>query len=190
MADPARNYENIRIYGGMQSGVYLGPIGSTLPSTALTVDAALESVGWLSEDGIGLTLDANVEKFRGYPGGGVLRTKVTQSDKSVTIQALEESPLVYSLFFDAGAPTKVGTAPNELARVNLPEMIGTVRRAAVFTFEDGDHVKFICCPEVQVTSRGTVAHKTNEMTVYEMGLEIIGECYVLTNDPNFVAAAA
>lgn len=190
MADPARNYENIRIYGGMSSGVYLGPIGATLPTTALTIDATLESVGWLSEDGVNLTVDANVEKFRGYPGGGVLRTKVTQSDKSVSIQALEESPLVYSLFFDSGVPTSVGTEPNTVARVDLPEMIGTVRRSAVLAFEDSGVTKFIVCPEVQVTSRGTVAHKTNEMTIYEMGLEIIGESYILTNDPNFLEAAA
>lgn len=189
MADPARNYENIRIYGGMSSGVYLGPIGTTLPTTTLVVDPALESVGWLSEDGISLAVDANVEKFRGYPGGGVLRTKVTQSDKSVTIQALEESPLVLSLFFDAGTPTSVGTAGSELAKVVLPEMIGTVRRSGVLAFEDSGVQKFIVCPELQVTTRGTVAHKTNEMTVYEMGLEIIGEAYILTNDPNFLEAA-
>jgi hypothetical protein len=180
-----RNYENVRIYGGMTSGVFLGPLGATLPTTDLIIPAELDAVGWLSEDGIGLSVEANVEKFRGYPGGSVLRTKVTSTDKSVAIQALEESPLVTGLFFDHGAPVAAGT---DLARVDLPELIGTVARSGVLAFEDGDVTKLIVCPRLEVTNRGTVAHQSNDMTVYELGLEIIGDSYMLTNSEAFVNA--
>lgn len=181
-----RNYENVRIYGGMSSGVFLGPLGATLPTTDLVIPEGLDAVGWLSEDGIGLAVEANVEKFRGYPGGTVLRTKVTSTDKSVTIQALEESPLVTALYFDHGDPVAAG----DIARVDLPEMIGTVERSAVFAFEDGDVTKFLVAPKVQVTSRGELAHQTNEMTIYELGLEIIGDSYILTNSQAYIDAIA
>lgn len=177
-----RNYDNVRIYGGMSSGVFLGEKGATLPTEELAIPEDLDAIGWLSEDGIGLSVEANVEKFRGYPGGSVLRTKVTSTDKSVTIQALEESPLVTALYFDHGAPVKAG----DLARVDLPEMIGTVERSGVLAFEDGDVTKFIVCPNLQVTSRGELAHQSNEMTIYEIGLEIVGDCYILTNSQAYI----
>jgi hypothetical protein len=188
-----KNYDNIRVYGDLESEVYFGPKGTVLPDgdslDPETLDPALEAIGWLSEDGVSLALEANSEKFRGWQGGSVLRTKVTTTDKTITMQALEETPGVTELYFNHGAPTYTGIGPAAIARIDLPESVGTVERAAVFRFVDDDVEKWLVCPLVQVTGRGTVAHQNTSMTIYEFTLEIIGEAWLLTNAPAYIEGA-
>lgn len=188
-----KNYDNIRVYGDLESEVYLGPKGTVLPDgTTLdptSLDPALEAMGWLSEDGVSLAVEANSEKFRGWQGGSVLRTKVTTTDKTITMQALEETPGVTALYYDHGAVEYSGIGAAAIARVDLPESIGTVERAGVFRFVDDDVEKWLVCPLVQVTGRGTVAHQNTSMTIYEFTLEVIGPAYLLTNAPAFIEGA-
>lgn len=180
----AKNRDNVRVYGDLESEVFLAPKGSTLPEDLTEPTAPFESVGWLSEDGVGLDVATDSTKFKAWQGGATLRVKVTSTEKTITFQALEESPLVTGLFFDHAEPT-VATG---VARLDLPEGIGTVERAAVFSFVDGDVTKFLCCELLQITERGTVAHQNGEMTVYEFTGEIVGDSYILTDAPAYVEA--
>lgn len=182
----AKNYENVRVYGDLESEVYLAPKGSVLPTT-MTTDpiAPYSAVGWISEDGVSLGLSTDVEKFKGWQGGTTLRTKVTSAEKTFTMQALEETPGVLNLFYGTTTVTVSGTAPNEVAKVDIPESPGTVQRAAVIKFVDGDVEKWLCCENVQVTERGDVSHANADMTMYEFTFEIIGASYLLTNAPAF-----
>lgn len=185
-----KNRDNIRVYGDLDSEVFLAPIGSTLP-VALTDPAdPFAAIGWLAEDGIDLEVSTDAEKFKAWQGGTTVRTKVTSTEKSITFQALEETPLVTGLFFDHGAPTVTGEGAAKVAKIDLPEGIGTVERAAVFKFLDGDVWKLLCCESVQITERGTVGHKNSDMTIYEFTAEIIGESYILTNAPAYLEDAA
>ena len=184
----AKTYENIKVFGDLDTDVYIAPKGSTLP-VALGVPAApFKALGWLGEDGTPLALAAEVVKFKAYQGGTLLRTKVTSTEKSVQVQCLEESPGVTSLYFDHGAATVTGVAPNQVAKIDLPEAVGTVERAAVFRWLDGTTEKLLCCPLIQVGERSEVPHKGDAMTVYGMTFSIIGECYLLTNSAAYVAA--
>lgn len=185
----AKNYENVRVYGDLDSEVFLAPKGSTLPTSIATDPSApFVGIGWLSEDGVSLALSTDVEKFKGWQGGTTLRTKVTSAEKTVTMQALEETPGVMELYYGVKPSdiTVSGTAPNEVAKVNIPESPGTVERAAVIRFVDGDVEKWLCCENVQVTERGDVPHANADMTMYEFTFEIIGASYLLTNAEAFV----
>lgn len=185
----AKNSENVRVYGDLESEVYFAPAGSTLP-VDMTTDpiAPFMAVGWISEDGVSLSLSTDVEKFKGWQGGTTLRTKVTSAEKSLSMQALEETPGVMELYYGITADdiTVTGTAPNEVAKVNIPESPGTVRRAAVIKFVDGTVEKWLCCENVQVTERGDISHANADMTMYEFTFEIIGASYILTNADAFV----
>lgn len=185
----AKDYSAIRVYGDLESEVFFAPVGTTLPTT-ITTDPAdpFWAVGWLSEDGVSLNVTTDVQKFKGWQGGATLRTKVTSTEKSFKIQCLQETPGVTELYFDHGAPTVTGTAPNEVAKIDLPEGIGTVERAAVVKFVDGDVTKFLCCETVQVTERGELSHQNASMTAYELTLEIVGPAYILTNAESYVEA--
>lgn len=183
-----KNYDNIRAYGDLDSEVFFAPLGSTLPTTvAADPIAPFTAVGWLSEDGVSLALSADVEKFKGWQGGSVLRTKVTGTEKTISIQCLEETPGVTALYYGHGAPTITGTAPNKVAKIDLPETVPTVARAAVFKFVDGGVTKYLCCERVEVTEREDLSHQNSSLTMYGFTLDIIGDSYILTNAPAFTA---
>lgn len=177
-----KNYDNIRVYGDLESEVFLGPLGTTLP-VDMTDPEDMDALGWLSEDGVPLTVSTNVELYRGWQGGSVLRTKVTSTDKSFQVQALEEKIQVLSLYYDSKDPEVTGSGEAAVAKIDLPEGIGTVARAAVVKFVDGGVIKYLCCERVEVGERGEVAHTNSGMTIYEMTFQIIGAAYILSNAP-------
>ena len=187
----AKNYDNIRVYGDLASEVFWAPKGSVLPTT-ITSDpiAPFWALGWLGEDGVPLAVSTEVEKFKGWQGGTTLRTKVTGTEKSLTVQALEETPGVTGLYFGHGDPVVTGVGAEAVARIDLPEAIGTVEGALVVKFVDNDVEKWLCCELVQVTERGELAHQNSTMTGYEFTLEILGDSYILTNAPAFTTPAA
>ena len=177
----AKNRDNVRVYGDLESSVFLAPKGSTLPTTLTDPTSPFEELGWLSEDGVSLETAVESTKFKGWQGGATLRVKVTSTEKTITFQALEETPGVTALYFDHGDVEVSGG----VAKVDLPEAIGTVERAAVFKFIDGDVTKFLCCEVIQITDRGTVSHTNTDMTVYEFTAEIVGDSYILTDNPAY-----
>lgn len=185
----AKNYDNIRAYGDLESEVFFAPVGTTLPTT-ITADpiAPFAAVGWLGEDGVSLSVSTDVEKFKGWQGGSVLRTKVTGTEKSISIQCLEETPGVTELYFGHGAKVVTGVGDAAVARVDLPEGIASVARAAVFKFKDGTVTKYLCCEKVEVTDREELSHQNSSLTMYGFTLEILGDSYILTNAPSFTAA--
>ncbi|MGW9021262.1 phage tail tube protein [Leucobacter chromiiresistens] len=184
-----KDLSNVRVWGDLETEVNFAPLGSTLPTSLAPVTAPYQSIGWLSEDGVDLDLTAEVTKFKGYQGGTTLRTKVVSSEKSFKVQALEESPLVTGMFYGHGKPTLVGTGADAIARIDLPEAIPMIERAAVIHFVDNGVHKVLCCEKVQATERGTVSHKNTDMTVHEITFEIIGDAYILTNAPAYIEAA-
>lgn len=185
----AKNADNIRVYGDLASEVFLGPKGSTLP-TVMTTDPTTPFVGtgWLSEDGVNLSVSTDVEKFKGWQGGATLRTKVTAVEKSFSITCLEETPGVSELYWGHATVTSAmttGTAPNKVTKIDLPEGIGTIERAAVIKFVDGGVQKWLCCSNVQLSDRGESPHTNTDITAYEFTFDIIGASYILTNAPVF-----
>lgn len=176
--------DNAHFWGDADSGVFFAPLGSTLPTTLTDPTTPFEEIGWLSEDGIDLEVSTDVKKVKGYQGGATVRTRVTGTEKGFKIQCLEDTPLVAELFWGATAPT----VTTGVAKVDLPDGMPTVARAAVIKLHDGTSTRFYCLERVEATDRGTVSHKNTDETVYEISFEIIGDAYILTNEAAFVAA--
>jgi hypothetical protein len=181
------SYDNVRIYGDTDTSVFIAPKGSTLPVVLGAPTTPFEALGWLGDDGTPLALAAEVAKFKAYQGGALLRVKVTSTEKSFTVQCAEENPVVTGLYFDHGDATITGTAPDQVAKVDLPESVSTVERACVVRWLDGTVEKLLCCPLVQIGERAEVPHKGDALTVYGMTFSIIGDCYLLTNAAAYVA---
>lgn len=127
------------------------------------------------------SVSTDSEKFKAWQGGATLRVRVTSTEKTISFQALEETPGVTELYFDHAAPT-VATG---VAKIDLPEGIGTVERAAVFKFVDGGVTKFLCCELIQITEREELSHTNSDMTAYGFTAEIVGDSYILTNAPAY-----
>lgn len=186
-----KNSDNAHAYGDLDSEVLLAPKGTTLPQTvtaALTLfdapPAVWGAVGWLSEDGVDLALSVESKDFKAFQGGTTIKTKVTSTDRSLKFQALEEKPLVTQLFWGHGDVEQVAGG----SRYELPESVGTVERCGVVRLTDGDVEKFYCFTNLQVSERGTLAHKLADLTVFEFTSKIIGSAYCLTTNPAYAGA--
>lgn len=182
-----KNLDDVRIYGDLDSEIWLAPKGTTLPTAFEDPIEPFEALGWLSEDGIGLALSADVAKFKAMQGGTTLRTKVTSSEKTLTAQALQDNPLTSALYWGHGAPEIIGIAgPTQHAKIAIPKSPGTVERAAVVKFVDEDVTKYLLCESLQVTDRDEIPHQNSEMSAYGFTFEIVGDMWILTNAPSFL----
>ncbi|RKQ36202.1 phage tail tube protein [Kocuria tytonis] len=187
----ATNTDNVRVYGSQYDAIYIAPIGTPDPEFTSAADLLkplgkdYTNVGWLNEDGIPLAVSTDVEKFKAHQGAAMVRSKVTATERSLTIGAIEESPLVTGMFFDHGAPTKVGT---DLARVDFPKGIGTVAKKAIVILNDGDVSKALVISRLEIGEREDISHTNSELTGYTMTGDITGEMYMLTNSKAYLDA--
>lgn len=191
-----KNSDNIRVYGDLSSEVFLGAKGTVLPTPttfSLTTDpTGFKGLGWMSEDGVNLQLSTDVEKFKGWQGGTTVRTKVTSVEKTFSVTALEEAPAVTELYWGhkpVTAADVTGTGAAKVAKIVIPEGMGTISRAAVIRFVDGGVQKWFCCSNVEITERGELPHTNSDMTAYEFTFDVIGESYILTNAPAYTEIA-
>lgn len=181
-----KNPDNIRIYGDDESAVWIAPKGTVLPATLEDPPAPFKALGWLSEAGAPFSVSVDVEKFKGWQGGAIVRTKVTSTEKSIKVECLEENPLVTELYYDHKPATVTGSGLTKMARIDLPKGIGTVERAAVVRYQDGGVTKYLVCENVQVGDREELPHTSGDITAYGMTLEIVGDAYILTNAPAYI----
>lgn len=189
-----KNLDDIRIYGDLDTEIWLGPKGTTLPTVWGDPAAPFIPMGWLSEDGVTLALSTDVTKFKGMQGGTTLRTKVTSAERTIGMQALQDNPDVSALYWGHGTPTQVaasGTGPTAIpahAKVLVPKSPGTVERVGVCKFVDEGVIKYLLCENLQVTDREDIPHQNTEMSAYGFTFEIVGDMWILTNAPSWVGA--
>lgn len=187
----ATNIDNVRVYGSQYDAIYVADIGTPDPEFTSAADllkpleGKYTNIGWLNEDGIPLAVSTDVEKFKAHQGAAMVRSKVTATERSLTIGAIEESPIVTGMFFDHGAPTKVGT---DLARVDFPKGIGTVAKKAIVILNDGDVSKALVISRLEIGEREDISHTNSELTGYTMTGDITGEMYMLTNSKAYLDA--
>lgn len=186
-----KNLDDIRIWGDLDSEIFLAPKGSTLPTAWGDPPAPYLPLGWLSEDGVGLALSTDVSKFKGWQGGTTLRTKVTSAEKTITAQALQDNPITSALYWGHGTPELVaasGTGPTAIpkhAKVAIPQSPGTVERSAVIKFVDDAVIKYLLCESIQLTDREEIPHQNSEMAAYGYTFEVVGDMWLLTNAPSW-----
>ncbi|WP_460994428.1 phage tail tube protein, partial [Sinomonas soli] len=174
-----KNYDNIRIFGDEDSDVFAAPKGTTLP-TSLTIDAAFEALGWLSDDGIEEAVSVDISKFNAFQGGKLVRTKPTKTEKSVKVTCWETHPIVTEIFYGHGAPTVSGTGADTVARIDKPSSIGTIERVLLVKKVDGPVITIDVYELVQVGDRGSAVSKNDAIHGYDITFDVIGDHYQLT----------
>lgn len=179
----AKVYDNVRVYGDLDSAVYVAPKGSTLPTTLDAPASPFEELGWLSEDGINENRSEDAQTFRAYQGGTIVRRKKTSVEDSITFQCLEETAAVLGLRY-AGQTPEVATG---VATIHVTNQTKDDPRAFVIDVVDGDYTKRYAIPVGYVGS-GTVAHSNSAMTVYEFTITIQGDYDIITDSPGVAGA--
>ena len=178
------NAENARIFGSDDDAVHIAPLGSTLPTDLGELDAAFQDAGWLHSDGLTVGGDANVNRFRGHQGGKVVRTKVTESGRTFQFQCLETTALTLGLQFNI---TEKATADG-VTTMTVSSGAKVEARAFVVDVFDVDgrdevvHYRYVI-PRGEIGERSEFKLVNTDITGYTFTVEVIGEMFVLTNDP-------
>lgn len=178
-----KNRENIRIYGDDESAVHVAPKGTTGPTGLAAPGVGFEELGWLSEDGVDLDRNEDVQEFKGWQGGKLLRKKITSVDDTFKFQCLEETALSLGLYYKGQAPAVTGVGAAAVATITVTNQAVSDERAWVVDAFDGGVQKRYIISSGEVTSRATVGHKNSDMTIYEYTVTIYGDYTLLTNNP-------
>lgn len=181
----AKVYDNIRIYGDLDSGVWVAPKGTTLPTDLDTPDEPLTEVGWLAEDGISFERSEDATSHRAYQGGTIVRRKKTSVEDSFTFQCLEETATTLGLYYAGQTAEVTGTGEAAVARLTVKDQTKSDDRAFVVDVVDGDFTKRYTVP-VGAVGTGSIAHSNGSMTIYEFTVSIQGEYDIITNSPGVV----
>lgn len=136
------------------------PVNSTLPVNATSaLDAAFVDQGYLSEDGVTMTIDSQTTDIVAWQNADVVRT--VQTSNNVTLQAtmIESMDEVFKTFFGnynltggVGATTITGAA--------LP------KSAFVLNVLDGINKIRLVIPNGQINERGDVVFQNGEAVGY------------------------
>ena len=177
-------YDNIRVYGDLDSAVYVAPKGVTLPADLEEPGVDFTELGWLSEDGISEIRSEDVQTFRAYQGGTVVRRKKTSVEDSISFQCLEETATVLGLRYAGVEPEVTGG----VAKITVANQTRDDSRAFVVDVVDGDYTKRYVIP-VGYVGTGSVVHSNSAMTIYEFTVTIQGDYDILTNSPGVAGVA-
>lgn len=188
------NNDNVRVFGSKNDRIVIAPLGTTLPTTGLAdLVAPWVDLGWLDESGIPLGVSTDVEKFKGHQGAATIRTKITNTEKTLGINALEDSPVVARLFWGGAATATETSLGSGVYRYDMPEGIDTVAVAACVYVEDiganGEVVwKMFCYERIEIGEREEIPHSATELSAFRMSAEIVGDSYFLTNSAAYATA--
>ena len=184
------NEEAVRV--GVTGTVWVAPVGTALPDDVTTpLNAAFESVGYISEDALVEALSITQELLRAWQRPIGLRTLTTEVAWTFQFGMLETSPLVLDLYY-GGAETTVDTG---VAATAIKAWPTSSRKAMVIEIEDGDVITRYAIPVVEIGEREEVNHTNTEGTIWGVTVNVMGSSldemgFRYTNDPTFVALAS
>lgn len=167
----AKNIENIRSYGDEESGVWIAPKGSTLPTDFGALDPAFEELGWISEDGVNEEHTADKAEFKAWQGGTIVKIKRTSAGFKATVNAIEENDLVRGLIHRG----QTGTVTAQVTRYNRKGLTVSDDRAVVLDYFDGGVRKRTVIASADIALTGSASHKNDDLTIHTFEIQEQGD---------------
>lgn len=180
-----KNESNVRIYGGDDSTVWAAPKGTTLPDDLTDLVAPFEDAGFLSPDGTEQTTENEVVEVKAHQGGRIVRTKVTGRKDTFKFTCTETNAVTIGLL----SPAATITTTAGVTKIADQEKDARDERVFIIDEYDEEIQKRVVYSRAEVTSRGAIAHKSGEPTLYEFTVTSYGAIYTLTNDPALAVEA-
>lgn len=117
----AQNADNINVVRPKTAGAaYVGGDTASVPTSASETATGFESLGWISEDGITMTIDRTTEKLKGF-GGDVALVITSEHSVSFKFTPMELNELTAKGMFGAGNVTASGGKVSAI-KVNSDEL--------------------------------------------------------------------
>ena len=189
----AVNADNVLGFGSDDDSLYLGPYDAALATKVKgltsTISVALEDCGWMSEDGVKLTLDDSVTKIKGHQGHGVVRTFMDSSETALEATLLESRLITVTRYLNAttekiqeqidGKQTDVAKLTAKAQR-KVSLLSGVLDLYDTASTENVVRLRVVF-PRLELGERGEIPFKVGELTAYPYKLNVTGDFVVYSN---------
>ena len=146
-------------------GVLTADYGTTLPTTPTASTAAFTATGYISEDGVTLTVDRSTQDVFAW-GGQKVRNIQTDSSVQIALGFLETTPTVLSTVFGEDNVSTVGDVTTvSITGGVLPQF------ALVIDAADGDKRVRITAAAAQIISQEDLVFVHSAPTIYNVTIE-------------------
>lgn len=166
----AKDAANVRVWGDVDSAVYVGDKGTTAPTSPTTAPGTgWTELGWLGDDGLTETRDVSADQKRAWQGGALVRTVRSSDSRTFKFIAWETNATTIAL-------TRPGSTPTTTTGVThtaVKAYTGSDVRAWVIDQRDGSINNRKIVPTGEVTEIGDIVGKNGEIVAYEYTVE----CY-------------
>lgn len=160
----ATNSELARL--GVTGALWVAPQGTAMPTDLDTWPDGFEDLGYISDDGITESVDENTEEFTPWQSNTPIRTEITSSTKTFQCTLWESKASTVGLFYRV-AQSEMSTSGEV---VSFDEKGKPARDPHTFGIDviDGTYHRRIIIPYGEVTERGDISYKSDEMIGYEI----------------------
>lgn len=150
---------------GASGGVLTAATGTTMPGGVNGALTSFADAGYISEDGLTMTIDKETQDIRAW-GGDKVRVIQTGHSLMFTLTLLEVSSVSLGLVFGADNVTATTDGYSvDITNAELPHL------AWVFDTADGDQFLRIEVPDGQVTDMGDVVFVHSDAAKFEVTIE-------------------
>jgi hypothetical protein len=157
------NANNVRVpYTG---AARVAPVGTTAPTASTGVfGAGWADLGYISEDGITETPNADWQEIRAWQGRTVVRRTLTSSDVQWQFRLIEQKLEVLELYYSSSQVQDVAAGD---ARIDIVAP-GWDPRAFAIDLIDGAVHERIIIPQATVTDRGEITYNGVDEISYDV----------------------
>ena len=153
---------------GIDGGIYVAPIGTTLPTTATeTLNSAFKNLGYVSEDGVTNTLSRSTTDIKEW-GGDVIDTVVTEQGDAFKTKFMEalNVDLLKQIFGASNVTESSGAITVKVQNANLTPAIYVIDMA-----QKGGRLKRIVIPNGKLAEVGDIVYKGTEAVAYDVTIK-------------------
>lgn len=156
----ANQASNVRV--AVSGAFYKAPLATPLPTSAAAtppLNTAFVDLGYISEDGVTQTIDADTSDIKAWQNGDIVRTIQTSHKVSYQMTMIETKKEVLELFYSDPDATAAAV-----------KITGKQAKHETYVLDvlDGDKTVRLVIPDGQVTERGEVTFKNEEAIGYQV----------------------
>lgn len=165
----AANYETALISLGVTGALHYGPYGTELPQNMAELEAPMVDFGWLSDSGIGESLNQERSDWKPWQATSPQRGQITSEEATFTATLWSIGGLANALYYGVAEEDMAYDEASGVTRFEtgskLPE---DFRFCLVVTVIDGKKARRYLLPAASVTERGDITHTNTDLIGYEL----------------------
>lgn len=167
----AKDVDNARLYGDINSGVWVADLATTAPTNPTAAPGTgWTELGWMGEDGITETRDVSSDTKRAWQGGVTIRTVRSSDSRRFQFVCLETNAITAGLV----RPGSTVTTTTGITKTSVKAFTGTDERAWIIDVRDGKGINTRkVVPRGEVVEIGDVTYNGTDLTMFELTVE----CY-------------